>query len=299
MNAKSKWLEEDGNIVAPNTLDSCVFGSDGKSLEEKLPFRFGINENGKYGYIKAGADSITPFGTGDGNSGLGECEILWSGLTELDTSQHDLTLDKSIDDYDYLLVSYWNLASSGECQMTNNIFIPKTDFYLKATTSGYENDAFVVGENVASTSVIYLAFGFKDNVTLTYRNGTTSNGYRTAIRAIYGIKKAGLHNYSTEEKVVGTWVDGKPVYEKVFQLENPTDSMILSENVEHLITQTGNFVQVEETNNEQLFPREYSPSISTMLINKNNNLLFYVAGINILRCTIIAQYTKTTDTATV
>lgn len=68
MNAKSKWLEEDGNIIAPNTLDSCVFGSDGKSLKEKLPFEFGIDENGKYGYFKINEETVTPFGTGDGGN---------------------------------------------------------------------------------------------------------------------------------------------------------------------------------------------------------------------------------------
>lgn len=61
MEAKSKWLTEDGNIVAPNTMDSCIFGSDGKSLKEKIPFEFGIDENGNYGYIKVGADTVTPF----------------------------------------------------------------------------------------------------------------------------------------------------------------------------------------------------------------------------------------------
>lgn len=66
MEAKSKWLTEDGNIIAPNTLDSCVFGSDGKSLKEKLPFEFGIDENGKYGYFKTNEETVTPFGTGDG-----------------------------------------------------------------------------------------------------------------------------------------------------------------------------------------------------------------------------------------
>ena len=66
MEAKSKWLTEDGNIVAPNTMDSCVFGSDGQSLNEKLPFKFGIDENGNYGYYKAGADTVTPFKSGGG-----------------------------------------------------------------------------------------------------------------------------------------------------------------------------------------------------------------------------------------
>ena len=69
MEAKSKWLTEDGNIVAPNTMDSCVFGSDGKSLKEKLPFKFGIDENGKYGYFKINEETVTPFGTDTGDSG--------------------------------------------------------------------------------------------------------------------------------------------------------------------------------------------------------------------------------------
>lgn len=66
MNTIAQWLTEDGNIVAPNTIDSCVFGSDGQSLNEKLPFKFGIDENGKYGYYKTNKDTVTPFGTGDG-----------------------------------------------------------------------------------------------------------------------------------------------------------------------------------------------------------------------------------------
>lgn len=31
---------------------------------------------------------------------------------------------------------------------------------------------------------------------------------------------SGMHNYSTEEQVVGTWIDGKPIYEIVLDLGN-------------------------------------------------------------------------------
>lgn len=34
---------------------------DEETLQNKLPFRLGIDENGNYGYIKAGADTVTPF----------------------------------------------------------------------------------------------------------------------------------------------------------------------------------------------------------------------------------------------
>lgn len=122
-------------------------------------------------------------------------------------------------------------------------------------------------------------------------------------KAIIGNQVSGgggsaMHVYITEEQVVGTWIDGTTAYERTFTLDNPTNELVLAENVNHLITQTGHWVQVEAPLEEQLFPREYSPNANTMLSVRNNNLMLFVKGINILRCTIIAQYTKTTDTAT-
>ena len=32
----------------------------------------------------------------------------------------------------------------------------------------------------------------------------------------------GLHHYSTTEQVVGTWIDGKPIYEKTWDLGSDT-----------------------------------------------------------------------------
>ena len=32
------------------------------------------------------------------------------------------------------------------------------------------------------------------------------------------------HNYSTTEQVIGTWIDGKPLYEKTFETTSPSNS---------------------------------------------------------------------------
>lgn len=32
--------------------------------------------------------------------------------------------------------------------------------------------------------------------------------------------KDGMHHYSTDEQVVGTWIDGKTLYEKTFKFDN-------------------------------------------------------------------------------
>ena len=39
----------------------------------------------------------------------------------------------------------------------------------------------------------------------------------------------GMHNYSTEEQVIGTWIDGKPIYEKTLQyvMTNSDDGFAL------------------------------------------------------------------------
>ena len=102
------------------------------------------------------------------------------------------------------------------------------------------------------------------------------------------------HAYSTEETVIGTWIDGTTAYEKTYILENPTNNMVLEQNVNHLLTQTGHWVQVGKTNMEQLFPREYDSTNNSMLFVENNILKFHVSGLDILRCVVIVHYTKTT-----
>lgn len=53
------------------TAEKFVLAENFTSLENKIPFTFGIDKNGNYGYIKAGADSVTPF-----NRDISEFDIL-------------------------------------------------------------------------------------------------------------------------------------------------------------------------------------------------------------------------------
>jgi hypothetical protein len=49
------------------------------------------------------------------------------------------------------------------------------------------------------------------------------------------------HTYSTTEQVVGTWIDGRTVYEKTFEFENPsTGNTVLN----HGITNFGSVISV-------------------------------------------------------
>lgn len=51
---------------------------------ENIPFKFGINDDGDYGYIKRGADSVTPFKTGVNIIKLGET----TGYTTYDVKSY-------------------------------------------------------------------------------------------------------------------------------------------------------------------------------------------------------------------
>ena len=100
-----------------------------------------------------------------------------------------------------------------------------------------------------------------------------------------------LHEYSTEEKVVGKWIDGKPIYEKVINLSTTIvlqtyiwTNITMIENIERIINLS--FLRKNEINDGRL------------RFNCGNNYLQGAseeANFTINSCTIIIQFTKTTD----
>lgn len=68
---------EDGKVTAKafdviddSDTESTTTTLSAKKIMDKVPFEFGITDDGQYGYIKDGADTVTPFKSGDG------CEIV-------------------------------------------------------------------------------------------------------------------------------------------------------------------------------------------------------------------------------
>ena len=108
---------------------------------------------------------------------------------------------------------------------------------------------------------------------------------------IYGVVKENiLHEYSTEEKVVGKWIDGKPIYEKVIPFTTTLNQSIWVETPE-LINDKEQMLQTFGIS---------TTSYISLMANIDRNDSAYVRIWN-LRNTIfpithvIMQYTKTTD----
>ena len=99
-----------------------------------------------------------------------------------------------------------------------------------------------------------------------------------------------LHEYSTEEKVVGKWIDGKPIYERVFtnlNLSLNTDDWhytnITIDNLKYVIDSLGI---------TDVYCQYFNPF---GVWNNNNQLWWRHNKINNSINIIVVQYTKTTD----
>ena len=107
-----------------------------------------------------------------------------------------------------------------------------------------------------------------------------------------------LHKYSTEEKVVGKWIDEKPIYEKVIHVENFIigNNEIPLENLDTIINYSGNLILTDYPGYKRVFPYIQNNTNAKIVINHYNNTKFVIASaFNCNAIYITIQYTKTTD----
>lgn len=105
------------------------------------------------------------------------------------------------------------------------------------------------------------------------------------------------HHYSTNETVIGTWVDGKPLYEKTFNI-----SSSIPQNTTYVVGDITNFDLVEVHGIALLgtgagfnIPYYNSANEQAQLWWGSNELKFYQKGYTVTGLKITIQYTKTTD----
>ena len=104
----------------------------------------------------------------------------------------------------------------------------------------------------------------------------------------------GLHHYSTTEQVVGTWIDGKPLYEKTFDFgqdlqivaQDWNDTPILKGNIERII-----YGEIRNTN-YAVWPIAIRTNASSNYVQIMN---MRPSGSNINARYFTIRYTKTTD----
>ena len=111
--------------------------------------------------------------------------------------------------------------------------------------------------------------------------------------------------YSTEEQVVGEWIDGKPLYQKTFYSNSITTSPYSFGDVSNFnILHIYGTAFLSKNNNSAgiiTIPGTYSTSSDSIEINIKTNyaktaiVIYYSGNISIDEVYVTIQYTKTTD----
>lgn len=221
MNAIAQWLTEDGNIVIPKTLDTQVFDENGKSLNRRL-------KTAKDEQIIQ-LPKVNP-------------TLIVSDLNY--STEEQLTGKRWIDGKPIYQKTY---VINAPVRGSWTVFDERTTF------DNLIDDSFRIIDNNSTSEQIYRGMTSDGNSTrvsvskngsagkgLSYYIGTGiwSNQAVTTLTAVIIVqytkttdtaslpvappKVEAMHVYSTEEKVVGTWIDGRKIYERTWQIDNTT-----------------------------------------------------------------------------
>lgn len=126
--------------------------------------------------------------------------------------------------------------------------------------------------------------------------GTTDLEKLQVGNTVYNIPSGGSTTmasyYSTDEKIVGRWTDGKPVYQKTYHFST---RVVLASGVnENILQLPSEMVLISGIAHDT----DYSFVQNQIQIGKNNGYLYIynAKNVGVGLCDITLQYTKTTDT---
>lgn len=130
----------------------------------------------------------------------------------------DANLDSLVD------IKCYRITSGGSKSLYPYVpYVDNIDSYTKYCFTGYVNSGQFfpqIGTNILAT-VLKLVYTFQ---------------YTKTTDAANSFKYGNETDYSTDEKIVGTWIDGKPIYQKTINFGNlpNTTSKLVNHNISNL-----------------------------------------------------------------
>ena len=216
-------------------------------------------------------------GSAGGISGYRET-VLWenvNGLTIGNNGYEQLTLNDKLSCYDLVYVEV--SPNDSNKNWRSSILVPISQ--LDITSTNY------LGIFQTRPSGSYLpAISYIDDTHLKISEWT-----RNSPMVIYKVVGIGFGiNYSTDEQVIGTWLDGKPIYEKTFE--------ITAQNIFNSATVINGLTipDYKHIISCQAISTDYPQASPLMLyFNQGQWKAMAIGGINVNK--LVIQYTKTTD----
>lgn len=109
---------------------------------------------------------------------------------------------------------------------------------------------------------------------------------------LYGLKlepiEPNLHEYSTDEKVVGKWIDNKPIYEKVVNINDTIPNI-------DILIECKAYAYNSSSGSKMIYNFAEPNWYASVYIDVNNTVKYSGSGGTPTPSYIIVQYTKTTD----
>lgn len=137
---------------------------------------------------------------------------LWSGTQLCDDSNfHSLSLSDDYTNYNALIFQVIDKDNQ-----TTNILVPVSPIEL--------NEYYLTEIHYTSHLGAFYVFTASDTCGVARIANNNNLTYTKIIGIKYGNGTETFHNYSTAEKVVGTWVDGKTLYEKTVTFTAPNSN---------------------------------------------------------------------------
>lgn len=115
--------------------------------------------------------------------------------------------------------------------------------------------------------------------------------------AIVVTELSGGHNYSTSEQIVGTWIDGKPLYEKTFSLNYDiavADWTLFDNSVAYGVLVDYTIIRIKNTESIIVFPDIDSSNAIRFRID-NGEIDYFLGANREYSGYVTFKYTKTTD----
>lgn len=225
-------------------------------------------------------------------------DVLWEG--NLNNNTDTANLSKSIFDYDLIGV----FSSSGvDSSGFNNNQMQKFVIPEKGNTNTYQFslNCYLPGSQGSTSPYKFqyeygMRFGFPTEKTLAMDRIYT-NGYTAArIFKVIGIKFTGTKSidYSTEEQVIGKWIDGKPLYRKVF----PFDTTVTI-NGNSYTEVSINISYIDKIIDNTVFATNFSgirKNVAVQVHSTNKTIFLYnFSSASTTSGGCMIEYTKTTD----
>lgn len=232
------------------------------------------------GNVTALDGRVTALEEGGGGGGTGIAPVLLASNMGTLVAGGTITLNESIENYDSVLFLFTENENSSR-------FLMSTLYPVNFIKNNY-NDSGLLS---LSKSTNYVNCGFNNSRELVY--GGSNNAQ---VRLIYGVKNGGSggsgESYSTEEQVIGTWIDGNPIYRKVITVNHTNGEFeyVTALNIDNVIKIYG----VGESLTGDRVPLEYNDGVTLVsaYYNTDNKRIGYQVTDQWRVIYTIIEYTK-------